>query len=82
MQWDEENLNRQRVQKLVAGAILGGGVLVLDNTSFAKQGKIPVGVARQYSGTLGKVGICQIAVTCCYTDPQASWTVAVQLYLP
>jgi SRSO17 transposase len=41
-----------------------------------------VGVARQYSGTLGKVGNCQIAVTCCSTDPQAMWPVAVRLYLP
>jgi SRSO17 transposase len=28
------------------------------------------------------VGNCQIAVTCCYTDRQATWPVAVQLYLP
>ena len=82
MQWDEEDLNRQRVQKMVAEATVGEGVLVLDDTGFAKQGKTSVGVARQYSGTLGKVGNCQIAVTCCYTDPAASWPVAVRLYLP
>jgi SRSO17 transposase len=82
MQWDEEDLNRQRVVKMIAEATLGNGVLVLDDTGFPKQGKASVGVARQYSGTLGKVGTCQIAVTCCYTDPQASWPVAVRLYLP
>jgi SRSO17 transposase len=82
MQWDEEDLNRQRVHKLVTEATLGDGVLVLDDTGFPKQGKASVGVARQYSGTLGKVGNCQIAVTCCYTDPQATWPVAVRLYLP
>jgi SRSO17 transposase len=39
-------------------------------------------VARQYAGTLGKVGNCQVAVTCCYSDARASWPVAVRLYLP
>jgi SRSO17 transposase len=82
MEWDEEELNRQRVQKMSAEATRGNGVLVFDDTGFPKQGKTSVGVARQYSGTLGKVGNCQIAVTCCYTDRQATWPVAVQLYLP
>src|ERR687885_2817847 len=82
MQWDEEDLNRQRVQKLSAEATLGDGVLVLDDTGFPKQGKASVGVARQDSGTLGKVGHCQIAVTCCDTDPQAAWPVAVRVSLP
>jgi len=82
MQWDEQDLNRQRVEKLIAEAAVGNGVLIFDDTGFAKQGKASVGVARQYSGTLGKVGNCQVAVTCCYDDPQASWPVAVRLYLP
>ncbi len=82
MNWDEEELNRQRVNKMIADATIGHGVLIFDDTGFAKQGKASVGVARQYSGTLGKVGNCQVAVTCCYSDPQASWPVAVRLYLP
>jgi SRSO17 transposase len=82
MQWDEEDLNRQRVAKMLAEATTGDGVLVFDDTGFPKQGTASVGVARQYSGTLGKVGNCQLAVTCCYSDPQATWPVAVRLYLP
>jgi SRSO17 transposase len=82
MQWDEEDLNRQRVAKMLAEATTGDGVLVFDDTGFPKQGTASVGVTRQYSGTLGKVGNCQVAVTCCYTDPQATWPVAVRLYLP
>ena len=57
-------------------------MLILDDTGFLKQGKASVGVARQYYGTLGKVGNCQVAVTCVYSDPQASWPVEVRLYLP
>jgi SRSO17 transposase len=82
MQWDEEDLNRQRVQKMAVEAAHGDGVLVFDDTGFPKRGTASVGVARQYSGTLGKVGNCQVAVTCCYSDPQATWPVAVRLYLP
>jgi SRSO17 transposase len=82
MQWDEQDLNCQRVAKMIAEATVGNGVLLFDDTGFAKQGKASVGVARQYSGTLGQVGNCQVGVTCCYSDPQASWPVAVRLYLP
>src|SRR5256886_29930 len=82
MPWDEDDLNRQRVDKMITEATVGQGVLIFDDTGFAKQGKASVGVARQYSGTLGKVGNCQVAVTCCYSDPHASWPVAVRLYLP
>jgi SRSO17 transposase len=82
MQWDAEDLNRQRVQKRIAAATLGDGVLVVDDTGFPTQGHGSVGVARQYAGTLGQVGNCQVAVTCCDPDPQATWPVAIRLYLP
>jgi SRSO17 transposase len=82
MPGDEEDLNRQRVQKMRTAATLGDGVLVLDATGVAKQGKTSVGVARQYAGTLGQVGHGQLAVTCGDTEPQATWPVAVRLYLP
>src|ERR671930_1895524 len=82
MQWDEEDLNRQRVQKMSAEVTRGDGVLIVDDTGFPKRGTASVGVAWQYSGTLGKVGNCQIAVSCCYSDPHATWPVAVRLYLP
>ena len=82
MQWDAEDLNRQRVEKMIAEAPVGHGVLIFDDPGFAKQGKASVRVARQYSGTLGKVGNGQVAVTCCYSDPLANGPVAVRLYLP
>jgi SRSO17 transposase len=78
MQWDHDDLNRQRVAKLIAEATVGKGALSVDDTGFVKKGTASVGVARQYAGTLGKVGTCQVAVTCCYSDVQACWPVAVR----
>src|SRR5437764_11460035 len=49
---------------------------------FAKQGKCSAGVARQYSGTLGKVGNCQVSVNCHYAERTLAWPIATRLYLP
>jgi SRSO17 transposase len=80
--WDEEDLNRQRVRRLLELPSEGDGVLIFDDTGFAKQGRHSVGVARQYSGTLGKVGNCQVAVNCHYAERTLAWPVATRLYLP
>jgi SRSO17 transposase len=80
--WDEDHLNRQRVERLLTLHTEGDGVLIFDDTGFAKQGKCSVGVARQYSGTLGKVGNCQVTVNCHYAERTLAWPVATRLYLP
>ena len=56
--------------------------LILDDTGFLKQGRASVGVARQYTGTIGKVTNCQVAVTCVYAERTLAWPVAARLYLP
>src|SRR5438067_1067638 len=63
--WDHRPV-RDRLAKHLLKALGAGGFLILDDTGFPKQGTRSVGVARQYSGTLGKVGNCQIAVTLQY----------------
>src|SRR5215468_10600952 len=82
MSWDEDDLNEQRVKAMLALPTEGDAALVFDDTGFAKQGKASVGVARQYSGTLGKVGNCQLAVNCHYAERTITWPVATRLYLP
>jgi hypothetical protein len=85
--WDSLRLDAARVRSLSAKSPKGG-VLVLDDTSFPKQGKASVGVARQYCGALGKRANCQVAVSGEYVadEPESSrplhWPVCARLYLP
>src|SRR5262249_15324099 len=80
--WDEDDLNRQRVRGLLQLPTEGDAVLIFDDTGFAKQGRSSVGVARQYSGTLGKTANCQVTVNCHYAERDIAWPVATRLYLP
>lgn len=58
------------------------GVFILDDTGIAKKGNHSPGVQRQYSGTLGKVGNCQVIVTGVLRAPEGIWPLGMQLYLP
>ena len=55
---------------------------MVDDTGFPKQGEHSVGVERQYSGTLGKVGNCQVAVSLHHVGGQGHTILGWRLYLP
>src|SRR3954451_20919920 len=55
---------------------------VVDDTGFPKDGTASPGVARQYSGTLGKVGNCQIGVSISAVTDTASCPLDWRLFLP
>ena len=55
---------------------------VLDDTGFPKDGKHSPGVKRQYSGTLGKIGNCQIGVSVHAVGGEGTVPLGWALYLP
>jgi SRSO17 transposase len=63
--WDVAALDEARVKRLVAVSP-PAGILAIDDTGLPQQGTASVGVSRQYSGTLGKVGNCQVVGTAEY----------------
>ena len=59
-----------------------GAVLVIDETGFLKQGKASCGVARQYTGSAGKITNCQIGVFAAYVSDKGHAFIDRQLSLP
>ncbi len=86
--WDPLELDEARVKRLLELHPVTDGILVFDDTGLPKKGTASVGVAPQYSGTLGKIGNCQVVVSAEYLadDPASStpfhWPVSAQLFLP
>ena len=59
-----------------------GGVLVVDETGFLKKGMKSCGVARQYSGTAGRIDNCQVGVFLAYASPKGRAGIDRALSLP
>jgi SRSO17 transposase len=76
--WDADRIWRRLLEMVPER----GGVLIIDGTSFPKQGLHSVGVARQYCGALGKIANCQVAVTAALWTGARAWLIGALLYLP
>jgi len=80
--WDAEVL-RDLVRAEVVGRLGDAdGVLVVDETGFLKKGTHSVGVARQYSGTAGRIENCQVGVFLGYASRWGQALIDRRLYLP
>src|SRR5260370_1796374 len=82
MDWDAgalRDIGRDYVIELLADE---DAVLVIDETGFLKQGKASCGVARQYTGSAGKITNCQIGVFAAYVSRHGHAFIDRTLYLP
>ncbi|HZP83113.1 MAG TPA: IS701 family transposase [Chthonomonadaceae bacterium] len=80
--WDADAVRDDLVRYVVEHRGDPEGVLVLDETGFIKKGDKSCGVARQYSGTAGRIENCQIGVFLCYATGKGHTFLDRQLYLP
>jgi SRSO17 transposase len=78
--WDPARLVRACAERVAPE--LGVSAWVVDDTGIAKDGRHSPGVKRQYSGTLGKVGNCQVTVSVHAVGERGTLPLGWALYLP
>jgi SRSO17 transposase len=80
--WNPDAL-RDRLRTYVTDYLADpGAVGVIDETGFLKKGRHSAGVARQYSGTAGRIENCQIGVVLAYATLHGHTLIDRELYLP
>jgi SRSO17 transposase len=78
--WDPELLVRACAERVAPE--IGVSAWVVDDTGIVKDGKHSPGVKRQYSGTLGKIGNCQVTVSVHAVGERGTLPLGWSLYLP
>src|SRR5215207_10335191 len=80
--WDADTL-RDRLRTYVTDYLADGDAVgVIDETGFLKKGVHSAGVARQYSGTAGRIENCQMGVFLAYASRYGQTLLDRELYLP
>src|SRR6187397_514140 len=80
--WDADALRDIVREYALEHLAADDAVLVVDETGFLKQGKASCGVARQYTGSAGKITNCQIGVFTAYVSSKGHAFIDRALYLP
>ena len=78
--WDPAVIDRAVAERVCA--VIEPVAWVLDDTGVPKYGRHSPGVKRQYSGTLGKIGSCQIAVSLHAVSTKGTVPLGFGLYVP
>ena len=82
VQWDQDAARDICRDYVIEHLGSPDGVLVADETGFLKKGTHSAGVARQYSGTAGRIDNCQIGVFLAYASSKGHALIDRALYLP
>jgi hypothetical protein len=80
--WDADKVRDDLRDYVVEHLGDDAAVLVVDETGFLKKGAKSAGVARQYSGTAGRIENCQVGVFLAYAAPAGRTFLDRELYLP
>jgi len=82
--WDDRAVRREAARYVTTALSKREPVTtwIIDDTGFPKQGTHSVGVQRQYTGTLGKIGNCQIGVSLVVATSTEQVPIDFALYLP
>src|SRR4051795_7427802 len=80
--WDADAVRDDLREYVVTHLGDAAAVLVVDETGFLKKGTKSAGVARQYSGTAGRIENCQVGVFLAYAAPAGRTFLDRELYLP
>lgn len=80
--WDPDQVRDDLRDYVVESLGDPGAVLVVDETGFVKKGAKSAGVQRQYSGTAGRIGNCQVGVFLAYASRHGHALIDRELYLP
>lgn len=82
--WDDRAVRRTAAAWALMGATAGSPVrcTIIDDTGLLKQGTHSPGVARQYTGSAGKITNCQVAVTLAVATDHDTVPIDIDLYLP
>ncbi len=79
--WDPDSVRDDLRSYVVQHLGASDGVLIVDETGFLKNGKSSAGLARQYSGTAGRIENSQIGVFLTYSTAAGRTFLDRELYL-
>jgi SRSO17 transposase len=80
--WDADAIRDELIHYLSENLGEADGILIVDETGFLKKGTKSAGVARQYSGTAGRIENAQIGVFLAYVTSKGQALIDRELYLP